>query len=104
MRPARGGGIPDTDFDGYWVPMTSADLLREYRWAIAAALIGLFLVSRYIMRRQRVRREAQQKLAAAPDEIQLVTPDGYRRARKRFLMTLALLIVIIAAAAVTRFR
>lgn len=81
--------------------MTSANLLYEYRWTIAIALLGLFLLSRYIMRRRHARREAQRQLAAAPGELQLVTPEGYRRARKQFLLTLALLVVIIVVAVLT---
>lgn len=81
--------------------MTSTDLLYEHRWTIGIALVGLFLLSRYIMRRLHARREAQRRLAADSGEIQLVSPEGYRRARKQFLMTLALLIVIIVVAVLT---
>lgn len=84
-------------------PMTSTDLLYEYRWAISVALIGLFLLSRYIMRRVHERKEAQRRLAADSGENQLVSPDGYRRARKQFLLTLALLIVIIVVSVLTHF-
>jgi p-aminobenzoyl-glutamate transporter AbgT len=81
--------------------MTATDLLYEHRWTIGIALVGLFLLSRYIMRRLHARREAQRRVAAKSGEIQLVSPEGYRRARKQFLMTLALLIVIVVVAVLT---
>lgn len=84
--------------------MTSADLLYDYRWLIGIALIGLFLLSRYIMRRVNERREAQRRLAEESGDLQLVTPDGYRRARKHFLMTLVLLIVIIVVSVLTHLN
>lgn len=85
--------------------MTSADLLREYAWAIAIGLVGLFLLSRYIMRWMQARREAEaRRIAAAPGEHPLVGPAGYKRARTQFLLTLALLIVIIVLSVITHFR
>jgi hypothetical protein len=81
--------------------MTSADLLYDYRWPIGIALIGLFLLSRYIMRRVNERRESRRRLAAESGDMQLVTPDGYRRARKQFLLALALLVVIVAVSVLT---
>lgn len=83
--------------------MTSTDLLFEYRWVIAVALVGLFLLSRYIMRRTNERKEAQRRLAAESDEPTLVTPEGYRRARNQFLLTLVLLIIIVAVSVLTHF-
>jgi len=83
--------------------MTSNDLLYEYRWAIAAAIVGLYLIARYITRRLHARREARKRLAAESGETQLVSPEGYKRARKQFLLTLALLIVIITVSILTRF-
>ena len=83
--------------------MASTDLIHDYRWAISAALVGLFLISRYIMRRMQARREAQKRLAAETGEPQLVTPEGYKRARKQFLLTLALLIVVIVVSVLTHF-
>jgi len=84
--------------------MVSTDLIYAYRWPIGVALIGLLLLSRYIMRRLQARREARRRLGAAAGEAQAVTPADYERARKRFLVSLALLVVIIAAAILTRFR
>ena len=83
--------------------MTSADLLYEYRWAIAIALVGLFLLSRYINRRRRTRLEAARRLAAEPGEIRPVGPKEYDRARQKFYLTLVLLVVIITAAVLTYF-
>lgn len=83
--------------------MTSNELLYEYRWAIAVLLVGLLLLSRYIMRRMLERREARRRAAAVSGEPHLVDAEGYRRARKRFLLTLFLLIVIVAASIVTNF-
>jgi uncharacterized membrane protein len=83
--------------------MASTDLIYEYRWAIAAVLVVLFLLSRYVMRRVRERREARRRLSAQSGEIQLLTPEGYRRARTQFLLSLALLIVIVFVALLTRF-
>jgi Ca2+/H+ antiporter len=85
--------------------MTSANLLHEYSWAIAIALVGLFLLSRYIMRRVHARREAEARRAAAtPGEQPLVGPDEYRRARKQFLLTLVLLVVIVVVSVLTHFQ
>jgi hypothetical protein len=85
--------------------MTSADLLHEYSWAIAIALVGLFLLSRYIMRWMQARRDAEmRRLAAAPGEQPLVGPEGYKRARTQFLLTLVLLIVIIVLSVMTHFQ
>lgn len=84
--------------------MASTDLLYEYRWAIGIALIGLLLFSRYIMRRLHERRMARQRLDAAPGEAQLVSPDGYRRARRQFLASLVLLVVIVIVATLTHMR
>jgi type II secretory pathway component PulF len=85
--------------------MTSADLLHEYPWAIAIALVGLFLLSRYVMRRARERQEAEaRRVAAATGEQPLVGPEGYRRARKQFLLTLALLLVVIVVSVLTHFQ
>ncbi|MEM9683961.1 MAG: hypothetical protein AAF942_11905, partial [Pseudomonadota bacterium] len=67
-------------------------------------LVGLFLLSRYIMRRLHARREAREKLAAESGESQLLSPDGYRRARRQFLLTLALLVVIIVVSILTHIR
>lgn len=78
--------------------MTLADLLQEHLWILAIALVGLFLLSRYIMRRAHMRKPA------APDEPTVVGPEGYRRARKQFLLTLALLLVIVAVAVLTHFQ
>jgi hypothetical protein len=83
--------------------MPSNELLYEYRWAIAVLLVGLLLLSRYIMRRMHERREARRRAAAESGETQLVSPEGYRRARKQFLVTLFLLIVIVAASVLTHF-
>jgi type II secretory pathway component PulF len=85
--------------------MTSADLLHDYFWAIAIALVGLFLLSRYIMRRMHARREAEaRRIAAMPGEQPLVGPEGYRRARIQFILTLVLLLVIIALSVMTHFQ
>ena len=84
--------------------MTSSELIYDYGWAIAVALVGLFLLSRYIMRRLHARRLAREKLAAESGEAQLLSPDGYRRARRQFLLTLALLIVIIVVSILTHIR
>lgn len=81
--------------------MTATDLLYEYRWVIAVTLVGLFLLSRYIMRRTHERREAQRRLATESGETQIVGPEGYRRARKQFLLTLALLIVVVVVSVLT---
>jgi len=83
--------------------MTSSDLLFEYRWTIAVALVGLFLLSRYIMRRVYERRDARRRLAAERGESELLSPEGYRRARKQFMLTLALLAVIIVVSILTHF-
>jgi hypothetical protein len=85
--------------------MTSADLLHEYRWTLAFALVGLFLLSRYIMRRVQARRAAQMRTAAAaPGEQPLVGPEGYRRARRHFLLTLLLLLIIVAVSVLTHLQ
>lgn len=84
--------------------MTSAELINDYGWAIAVALVGLFLLSRYIMRRRHARRAAREKLAAESGEAQLLSPDGYRRARRQFLLTLVLLVVIIVVSILTHIR
>jgi hypothetical protein len=85
--------------------MTSADLLHEYSWAIAIALVGLFLLSRYIIRWMQARRDAEaRRMVAAPGEHPLVGPEGYRRARIQFLVTLVLLIVIVVLSVITHFR
>lgn len=73
------------------------DLPHEHLWLLGVALVGLFLLSRYIMRRAHARR------AAEPAEPSLVGPEGYRRARKQFLLTLALLLAIVAVAVLTHF-
>lgn len=84
--------------------MTATALLYEYRWTIAIALVGLFLLSRYIMRRMHQRRETQRRLAAESGETEIVGPEDYRRARKQFLLTLALLFVIVVLSVLTHFN
>lgn len=84
--------------------MTATALLYEYRWTIAIALVGLFLLSRYIMRRVHQRRETQRRLAAESGETEIVGPEDYRRARKQFLLTLALLFVIVVLSVLTHFN
>ena len=84
--------------------MVSTDLIYAYRWPIGVALIGLLLLSRYIMRRLQARHDARQRVKAASDETQVVTQADYARARKRFLASLALLVVIIVVAVLTRIR
>lgn len=84
--------------------MTATDLLYEFRWTIAIALVGLFLLSRYIMRRVHQRRETQRRLAAESGETEIVGPEDYRRARKQFLLTLVLLIVIVVVSVLTHFN
>lgn len=83
--------------------MVSTELIYAYRWQIGITLIGLLLLSRYIMRRLQARRDARRRGAAA-GEAQVVTDADYQRARKRFLASLALLAVIIVVAVLTRFR
>ena len=84
--------------------MVSTDQIYAYRWPIGITLIGLLLLSRYIMRRLQARREARRRLSETAGEAQVVTPADYERARKRFLASLALLVVIVVAAIVTHFR
>ncbi len=85
--------------------MTSAELLHKYAWAVAIALVGLFLLSRYIMRWMQARREAEaRRMAAAPGEHPLVGPEGYRRARIQFLLTLVVLVVIVVLSLIQHFR
>lgn len=83
--------------------MVSTELVYAYRWQIGIALIGLLLLSRYIMRRVQARRDAR-RLGTAAGEAQAVTEADYQRARKRFLASLALLVVIVVVAVLTRFR
>jgi hypothetical protein len=75
------------------------ELLHEHLWALGIALVGLFLLSRYIMRRAQGR-----KTSATADEQSLVGPEEYRRARKQFLLTLTLLLVIVAVAVLTHLQ
>lgn len=85
--------------------MTSNDLIREYAWVIAAAVGILFLLSRYIMRRLRERREERARvLAEETGETPIVTPEDFNRARKLFLLTLALLIVVVIVSILTHFQ
>jgi cell division protein FtsL len=85
--------------------MTSNDLIREYAWAIAAAVGILFLLSRYIMRRLRERREERERvLAEQTGETPMVTPDEFSRARKLFLLTLVLVIVVVILSILTHFQ
>jgi hypothetical protein len=75
------------------------ELLHEHLWTLSIALVGLFLLSRYIMRRAQA-----PKKAAAADEQSPVGPEEYRRARKQFLLTLTLLLVIVAVAVLTHLQ
>lgn len=85
--------------------MTSNDLIREYAWVIALAVGVLFLLSRYIMRRLRERREERARLLAEETgETQVITPEDFARARKLFLLTLALLIVVVIVSILTHFQ
>jgi hypothetical protein len=85
--------------------MTSNDLIREYAWAIATAVGILFLLSRYIMRRLRERREERERvLAEEAGETPMVTPDEFSRARKQFLLTLVLVIVVVILSILTHFQ
>ena len=79
--------------------MTLADLLHDRLWLLGIALVGLFLLSRYLMRRAQAKRKT-----AAASEQSLVGPEGYRRARKQFLLTMALLLVIVAVAVLTHLQ
>ena len=74
------------------------DLLHEHFWLLGIALVGLFLLSRYIMRRAHARK------TAAPAGAALVGPQAYRRARMQFLLTLALLLAIVAVAVLAHFQ
>ncbi len=85
--------------------MTSNDLIREYAWAIALAAGVLFLLSRYIMRRLRERREERERaLAEETGERPRVTPEEFARARKLFLLTLTLLILVVIISILTHFQ
>ncbi len=85
--------------------MTSNDLIREYAWVIAIAVGILFLLSRYIMRRLRERREERARiLAEQTGETPMVTPEEFYRARKLFLLTLALLIAVVIVSILTHFQ
>ncbi len=84
--------------------MASTDLIYAYRWPIGVTLIGLLLLSRYIIRRLHARREARRRRGAKAGEAKAVTPADYRRVRKQFLASLALLAVIIVVAVLTHFR
>ena len=75
------------------------ELLHEHLLTLGVALVGLFLLSRYIMRRAQARRKT-----APATEQSLIGPEGYRRARKQFLLTLALLLVIVAVAVLTHLQ
>lgn len=85
--------------------MTSNDLIRENAWVIAIAVGILFLLSRYIMRRLRERREERARiLAEQTGETPMVTPEEFYRARKLFLLTLTLLIVVVIVSILTHFQ
>ena len=85
--------------------MTSDAFIREYAWAIALAAAALFLASRRVMRRLRERRELRERaLAAESVRSPTVGPEDYARARKQFLLTLALLIVIVIVSILTPFQ
>lgn len=85
--------------------MTSDAFIREYAWAIALVVAALFLVSRRVMRHLRERREMRARaLAAEQGQSPTVGPEDYARARKQFLLTLALLIVIVIVSILTHFQ
>lgn len=85
--------------------MSTEDLLRQYGWTLAFALVLLFLLSRAIMRQ--VRRRAERRHAATADEssdLPQVGPEGFARARKQFILTLVLLAVIVIVSILTHLQ
>lgn len=85
--------------------MDVPETIGQYGWVLAVALVLLFLLSRFIMRRIRRRQEARERaVAEQTGETSFVGPDGFRRARKQFILTAALLIVIVIVAVLTHFQ
>ena len=85
--------------------MMSNALIREYAWVIALAVGVLFFLSRHVMRRLRERREERARaLAEETGETPTVTPQEFARARKLFLLTLTLLIVVVILSILTHFQ
>ena len=85
--------------------MTSEELLRQYGWALAIVIVLLFLLSRAVMRQ--VRRRAEQRRAAAMEESgdhPQIGPEGFARARKQFILTLALLAIIVIVSILTHLQ
>lgn len=85
--------------------MSSGDLLRQYGWALAFALVLLFMLSRAVMRRIG-RRAAERQAAAAEknDDQPQVGPEGFARARKQFILTLVLLAIIVIVSILTHLQ
>lgn len=83
--------------------MSSEEFLRQYAWVLAAVAALLFVLSRYLLRHIRRRQEARDQ-AAADGDTPLVGPEGFRRARRQFLLTAALLIVIVILSVLTHFQ
>ncbi|MCG8547790.1 MAG: hypothetical protein MJE12_26645 [Alphaproteobacteria bacterium] len=85
--------------------MESPDILRQYGWVLAVGLVLVFLLMRFIMRRIRQRREERARLIAErTGETPLVGPDGFKRARQQFILTAALLVVIVILAVLTHLQ
>ena len=82
--------------------MTGEDLLRQYGWALGIVLVLLFLLSRAVMRR--LGRRAAQRQTARSDDRPTVGPEGFVRARRQFILTLALLAIIVMVSILTHLQ
>lgn len=85
--------------------MTGEGLLRPYGWALGIVLILLFPLSRADMRRLE-QRTARRDLAEASrnGDRPAVGPEGFARAGRQFILTLALLAIIVIVAILTHLQ
>jgi len=85
--------------------MTGDDLLRQYGWALGNVLVLLFLLPRAVMRRLG-QRTARRDLAEASrnGDRPAVGPLGFANARRQFILTLALLAIIVVVAILTHLQ
>lgn len=82
--------------------MSGDEILRQYGWAPRIVLALLFLLSRTAMRR--LRECSARRLAALNDDRPTVGPEGFAHARRQFILTLALLAIIVIVSILTHLQ
>ena len=81
-----------------------SQILQQHLWVVPVAIGVIYLAARAIVRRLGSREEAIRRRRGEADDAPTVGPEGFARARRQFLLTLALLLVIVVVSILTSLQ